>query len=213
MIGELRHEHVRKQAGARPGRGGSACSGAGAWPIVSQARHENLRRTWRMTRNAAGHVVQHLGDVLAERPQCAAATRAGAGRRRARSVSRAGAPAAGAVPALCAPRRQRTGGPHDAASSVRSSLLLFEILERQRQLRDLGRDLLRRAAELHPSQPGSCSRIVSMVSRCARVPRPAARSSPPAPLSAHAHLRDRDDTVDHDANCRQTPSRRRNGNP
>ena len=97
----------------------------------------------------AGHVVQHLGHVLAERAQAAAAGRAGVRggmhHHRARQVAGQGA-AGRSAPLWPVPDSVVLGG------SRRDARLGLQVLQRKFELLDLGGQALGAAAELHPAQ-------------------------------------------------------------
>ena len=97
------------------------------------------------------HVLQDLAAVLAQRPQRAAAGRARHGRGVDHRLVRqmVGKRAPGRLDPGSRSRRRSHG--HWRLASRRFAA--FQLLQRQLELRDLARQLLRRAAELHPPQP------------------------------------------------------------
>lgn len=170
VVAVLRHEHVGQQPRAGPPaldrqrrqrRLGDALAGPAGelWPDVP----DHLEARW--------HVFEHLGHVLAERAQIAAALRAGAGggvhhllarqmfgQRPARRLARC--PGAGGADHL-----QPGGGRLLGGRAPRLGRL--EVLELQLELGDLPAQPLRRLAELLAPQPRECSLRRAISSRLA----------------------------------------------
>ena len=151
VVGVLGHQHM----GEQPRRGAAAADRQarrrGLGDGLAAAAGE-LRPDMPDHAEPARQVVQHLGHVLAEAAQRAAAGRAGMRlgavlHHLARQVLRQRA--AGRLAALWPGRgvRRILGG-------CRGGRLRLQLLERQLQLVGLGRQPLRRAAELQPPQPG-----------------------------------------------------------
>ncbi|CAA7627334.1 conserved hypothetical protein [Magnetospirillum sp. SS-4] len=152
MVAEFTDQHMGEQAGARLA------------PLDRQARHRGLHHGFagpaRQGRadmaddlEASGHVVQDLGDVLADLAQHAAAGRTGAGpgmnHLAARQMRRQRA--ATTMTALARLGRRNLGACL-ARGPIRSGADL-QILQHQFELLDLAVQLLRGAAKLLPPQP------------------------------------------------------------
>ena len=114
--------------------------------MQSHFTQASFGRTCRITRKRPGHVVEDLGDVLADRAHVGTALRAAAGRLVHHALARQ---------VLGQRARSRGALGHDGdARARRDRDLGLELIEGELQLLDLALEPLRGAAELHAPELG-----------------------------------------------------------